>query len=335
MRLVSIVASLITFSWMTFSHAALPIPQPNATNINSSTNISASLSSTNISDIELRAAWFQTLRKLTEEKSQKGFDWSNAFSTFVGGFVSAVVAFVTLWLTGKRDDKRLAIQLEQERERRNHESNLALKKLEIEHQQSLQKLGAEHLQQEQKLRIEHEQAKQKLAIEHRQSLEEAQLGAEITYADKLLELRLKKLELFYAPLHSLLQQSKGIYEKLQIQLLEDREHYQQRDDPNFGKVLQVLWKGKWEDWRMLDQMPVLKRDPLYQPLVAEVLRIGKEMTEIISKHGAFAVRQNVPADVTFTASTLPITRSSRRSTTNRGRSPTNPESTRWAITRES
>lgn len=154
-----------------------------------------------------------------------------------------------------------------------------------------------------------EAARERLRMEHEATLknqdakrqvELALVEGRITYADKLLDLRLKQLELFFAPLHALLQQSKGVYAKLTMQLLEDKSRYRQADDPEMpdGRKLEVFWAdGRWYDWRLLDQMPPLKRDRLYRPLIDEIMRIGKEMTTLIQKHGAFAVDEKGVSDV--------------------------------------
>lgn len=138
------------------------------------------------------------------------------------------------------------------------------------------------------------------AEEGKRQLELARLEGRLTCADKLLDLRLKQLDLFFAPLHALLQQSKGVYAKLTMQLLEDQAHYREVDDPKRPgeRKLEVLWSdGKWYDWRLLDQLPPLKRHRMYRPLIEEIMRIGKEMTTLIQQHGAFAVDAQGVSDV--------------------------------------
>jgi hypothetical protein len=128
----------------------------------------------------------------------------------------------------------------------------------------------------------------------------ARLEAATSYADKLLDLRLKQLELFFAPLHALLQQSQGVYAKFQTQLLEDEENFREIPDPQFEgkqKKLQMRWQGTWYDWRLLDQMPGLKCNPIYKPLIAEIIRIGKEMTALIAKYGAFSLDESGVSNV--------------------------------------
>lgn len=174
------------------------------------------------------------------------------WTSILGALIPAAVTIGVLILTMRRESQR-------EKERMGHE--LALKNAEINRQ-----------------------------------LEIAKLESGTTYADKLLDLRLKQLECFFAPLYALLQQSEGITEKLRKQLYKDAEHYRELDDPKSGpgcKKPQIKWSdGKWYDFRLLDQLPALKQNPVFKPLIDEIIRIGKDMTDLIQKYGAFSVDES-------------------------------------------
>lgn len=193
-----------------------------------------------------RKAWILALKKFTESKQDKIFEWQPILNTVAGGLITAVVTFGALWLNAKKET--------------------VLKER-----------------------------------ESRRQLELARLEACITYADKLLDLRLKQLELFFAPLHALLQQSQGVYAKLRLQLLEDTSNYREVDDPEFSdgrKKLQFLWTDKeWHDWRLLDQMPPLKERPMFRPLIDQIMRIGSKMASLIAKYGGFSVDEEGASDV--------------------------------------
>jgi hypothetical protein len=212
---------------------------------------------TDFSEEEQRRAWILFLRKLTDEEKKKGIEWQTLLGTISGALIAGLIGFLTMWFSAKQQEKR-------ERERMRHEAELSKQKSEAE-----------------------AQYKQQLA----------RLEARTTYADKLLDLRLKQLELFIAPLHALLEQSRGVYEKLTTQLLEDKENYREVSDPESGKKLQVRWQNEWYDWRMLDQMPPLKGNSLYGPLISEIIRIGEEMTALIAKYSAFSLDESAVSDV--------------------------------------
>lgn len=216
--------------------------------------------SPDFSQAEERKAWILFLRKLTTEEKKTGFDWQPLLTTIAGALIAGLAGFLGIRFNASREARR-------EQERMKHEADLNRQKVEAE-------------------------AQHQLAL--------ARLEASTTYADKLLDLRLKQLELFFAPLHALLEQSKGVYTKLKTQLLEDKENYREVPDPQFeGKQmkLQVRWCNDWHDWRMLDQMPPLKGNPLYAPLIAEIIRIGEEMTALIAKYGAFSLDESGVSDV--------------------------------------
>ncbi len=109
-------------------------------------------------------------------------------------------------------------------------------------------------------------------------------------AQRLLEFRLKQLELFYAPLFASLEQSKALYDKLLYQLSRDDPHqYQLLDQPDVDHYrMHVMEDGKWKGFRLLDKLPAVRTNPKALNLVEEILSIGSRMTEIISKNAGLA-----------------------------------------------
>ncbi|MEX0806824.1 MAG: hypothetical protein WD688_26410 [Candidatus Binatia bacterium] len=212
------------------------------------------------SEAEARKTWILFLRKLTTEEKKAGFDWQPLFTTMAGALIAGLAGFLGIRFNASREARR-------EQDRMRHEADLNRQKVEAEAQHTL---GL------------------------------ARLEASTTYADKLLDLRLKQLEFFFAPLHALLEQSKGVYAKVLTQLLEDKENYREVPDPQFERnqmKVQMRLADGWHDWRMLDQMPPLKGNALYAPLIAEIIRIGEEMTALIAKYSAFSLDESGVSDV--------------------------------------
>jgi hypothetical protein len=135
------------------------------------------------------------------------------------------------------------------------------------------------------------------AVEAQRAVELAKQEAIFEHTEKILEFRLKQLEQFYAPMFALLGQSKGLYDKMQLQLAQDEParyrlvHVQGPGD----YPLQVISKdGTWQGFRLLDQLPAVRANPKALALVQGILAIGKQMTEIISKHAGLASEGLIP-----------------------------------------
>jgi hypothetical protein len=135
----------------------------------------------------------------------------------------------------------------------------------------------------QELELAQETAQQQLKIKRYETV--------FQNTQKILEFRMKQLELFYAPMFSHLEQSKELYKKLHRQLV--------RDDPKRYKLLNEAdkdgyWlhvlddKGVEHGFRLLDQLPAVRSHPNAYALVKAILEIGKQMTEIISTHSGLA-----------------------------------------------
>jgi hypothetical protein len=134
--------------------------------------------------------------------------------------------------------------------------------------------------------------------EERRAVRAAQQAAELArqeaiyrHTEKILEFRLKQMELFFAPMFALLRQSLGLYEKMLYQLVQDEpKRYREvtvtgKDDYRF----QVLDEhGEWQGFRLLDQFPAIRRNPKAFSLAEGILDIGAKMTKIISEHAGLA-----------------------------------------------
>ena len=134
-----------------------------------------------------------------------------------------------------------------------------------------------------------------------QQADAARVEAQLNYASKFLDHRIKQLELFFAPLHAHLQQSAGVYQKLKLQLLQDPVHYREvpATQPESPPTFEICVPNSqtWADFRLLDRMPALKGDLQAGPLIKEIIRIGEAMTKIIAEHGAYAASENIPSEV--------------------------------------
>jgi hypothetical protein len=116
----------------------------------------------------------------------------------------------------------------------------------------------------------------------------AKLEARYRHTDKIVEYRLKQLELFYAPMSALMGQSGALSDKLQLQLSqEDPSHY--RFDSQTPPRLHIFDKDKDAgEFRLLDQLPALRTSTAAWALVSQIVATGTEMEAIIRKHAGFA-----------------------------------------------
>jgi len=123
------------------------------------------------------------------------------------------------------------------------------------------------------------------------ALELAKQEAIFQQTEKILEFRIKQMELFYAPMFALLGQSKGLTDKMQYQLAQDEpQRYRLLSEPDpEGYRLHIFAKdGTWKGFRLLDQLPAIRANPKALALVDGILQIGEHMTGIISKHAGLA-----------------------------------------------
>lgn len=106
------------------------------------------------------------------------------------------------------------------------------------------------------------------------------------HTDKIVEYRLKQMELFYAPMFALMGQSKGLYEKLLDELAQlDSERYRK----NQAGHLHVFTDGKdLGEFRLLDRLPDLRQIPTVWALVDQIVSIGDSMTKIIAERAGLA-----------------------------------------------
>jgi hypothetical protein len=100
---------------------------------------------------------------------------------------------------------------------------------------------------------------------------------------------MKQLELFYAPMFALLGQSKGLYDKMLHQLAEDDpRRYRWSPEPSPDRFEVLAKDGTWKGFRLLDQLPAVRKFPKAMSLATEILRIGDGMTKIISTNAGLA-----------------------------------------------
>jgi hypothetical protein len=111
------------------------------------------------------------------------------------------------------------------------------------------------------------------------------------HAEQMMEFKLKQIQEFYGPLYAALNQSKGIYDKLLDQLVNDEPtKYRKALNPTGNDY---RWEvqdsmGKWQDFRLVDQLPAIKGNPRALALVDSNLDLGARMCEIISKCAGYA-----------------------------------------------
>lgn len=126
-----------------------------------------------------------------------------------------------------------------------------------------------------------------------QAAELAKQEAIFRQTGTILEYRLKQMEQFYGPMRALLEQSRGLYEKMCDQLAQDEpQRYRQLSEPDAqGYVMQVFddKDGTWKGFRLLDQLPAVRQsNPKAFALAEETLHIGEKMTEILSERAGLA-----------------------------------------------
>ncbi|MFT3783721.1 MAG: hypothetical protein QM790_17040 [Nibricoccus sp.] len=122
-------------------------------------------------------------------------------------------------------------------------------------------------------------------------LELAKHETNLRNIERLMDYRLKQLELFYAPMFARLEQSKELYKKLTRQLVQDDpSRYRLYDKPNeegtFCFVVDA--GGKEHGFRILDQLPAIRPFPKSFALVGAIVDLGSEISGIVAKHSGLA-----------------------------------------------
>jgi len=123
------------------------------------------------------------------------------------------------------------------------------------------------------------------------TIELARQEALYRHGEKILEFRLKQMELFYAPMFALLEQSKALYDKMLHQLAYDAPTQYKllpEADPDGYRFYVLAKDGSWKGFRLLDQLPAVRTIPKALALVEGILQIGEQMTKIISEHAGLA-----------------------------------------------
>ncbi|MCI0622789.1 MAG: hypothetical protein L0387_14200 [Acidobacteria bacterium] len=135
------------------------------------------------------------------------------------------------------------------------------------------------------------QEERRVILTAERAVELARQEAIFQHTEKILEFRVKQLELFYAPMFALLEQSKALYTKMLHQLVQDEPNrYRLLSEPDpEGYRMHVLAKdGAWKGFRLLDQLPAIRSNLNTLTLVERILQIGEQMTKIISDHAGLA-----------------------------------------------
>jgi hypothetical protein len=132
--------------------------------------------------------------------------------------------------------------------------------------------------------------REKIVFQAAQEKEKAKIDTALAYTTKMLNLKMRQLEFFYAPLLACTQQCKGIHAKLSHYLFQkaDAGTLQWKEDGKGGKWLEIKDGAGWAEYRLLDQLPVLKNDPRAMALVDQILEIDAEMVKIIRRHNGLA-----------------------------------------------
>jgi|WetSurMetagenome_2_1015567.scaffolds.fasta_scaffold61787_2 hypothetical protein len=116
----------------------------------------------------------------------------------------------------------------------------------------------------------------------------AKLEARYRHTDKIVDYRLKQLELFYAPMSALMGQSGALSYKLQLQLSQENP-IRYRFDSQTPPRLHIFDENKdTGEFRLLDQLPALRTSSTAWALVSQIVATGTEMESIIRKHAGFA-----------------------------------------------
>ncbi len=123
-------------------------------------------------------------------------------------------------------------------------------------------------------------------VEAERKGEVAKREALFRHTDKIVEYRLKQMELFYAPMFALMGQSKGLYDKLLDELAQLDSKTYRRD--NTGHVHVFANDKDLGEFRLLDRLPGLREIPTVWALIDQIVSIGDSMTKIIAEHAGLA-----------------------------------------------
>lgn len=133
--------------------------------------------------------------------------------------------------------------------------------------------------------------RKRAASSAQRALELARAEALWRQQEKHLDFHVKQMERFYAPMRALLTQTKALRDKMRLELIQDepqRYRFSSNPAPGAGDFEVRQSDGTWEDFRLLDQFPAVKKNPKALVLADRMLAIGKRMTEIISQNAGLA-----------------------------------------------
>lgn len=131
-------------------------------------------------------------------------------------------------------------------------------------------------------------AKERAIFSAEQEKEKARVQTALDYTGKMLELHLRQIQEFYAPLLALAQQGKGLRDQLESHLYESSKDKNYSRNPKTNRLMLADGNGGWADFRLLDRIPDVIKDPMAKQLVKRILDTDEAMVEIIQKHNGLA-----------------------------------------------
>lgn len=117
--------------------------------------------------------------------------------------------------------------------------------------------------------------------------EKVRIQTSLNFTTKTLDLRLKQLEEFYAPLLAYCHQMKGLRQNLETYLLKNHSG-KYRTISGETTRLEIAIGTEWQDFRMIDHLPAIKGDKTANELAKKIVEIGNLMVTIIQKQNGLA-----------------------------------------------
>jgi gas vesicle protein len=263
------------------------------------------------------AKWLDQLA--TAKPAEKESWWAKAMpvlaGTLCGGLISAAVSLIGLRMTAKREEQRDTATTAREEQLTTLRADFEKQKVQFSNQ-----LESDLA----KLRASLEEARD--AAKDRRGAELEELRASLQITPQVFKARQERLEKFHAPLRALLQQSRGVTDKLchhvyklsinkkwpsevnadpcEYAFLTNEEaaakkrqgiHPPPEDGKQRDRRLRVWHSDQWNTFRMLDYMPWLISNRDCKVLVDQVMAIGRKQTEIISTYGGLAAVGQEPS----------------------------------------
>lgn len=131
-------------------------------------------------------------------------------------------------------------------------------------------------------------ARETAAFSAEKEKEKARVQTALDYTGKMLDLHLRQIQDFYAPLLALAQQGKGLRDQLESYLYESSPEKNYSRDLKTNRLRLADGQGGWADFRLLDRMPDILIDPMAKQLVRRILDTDEAMVGIIQKNNGLA-----------------------------------------------